>query len=373
MHFLIQKNILLNGLNLTSRAISNFSPLPAYSGIKFDVTDKGLYLTGSDSDISIETFIPINNDENSYLEIKNSGSIVIDAKYIIDIVRKIDSSNIEIEVVDGCTTKIRGGNSEFNIIGMYATEYPNLDFNNLENNFSMKSEYLKLLINQTIFASSDKDTRPALTGLNFETRNSKLYVTATDSYRMAKSAIDLESDLDFNITIPSKSLSEVLKSLDDYEDIKISLSSKKIQFIFENTIIQTRLIDAKYPETSKLIPEKYQTNVKFSLRDVLGSIDRASFIKNDGISLIKLSVNESECILSSKSQEIGSVVEKIDNFEFDGEPLEISFNGKYVMEALKTIRNENVVFKFSGQMQAFIIVEEDNENLVQLILPVKTY
>lgn len=373
MHFLINKNTLINHLNLVSRAISNFSPLPAYSGIKFETKDNRLYLTGSDSDISIETYINCDTDEKNYLEIKKDGAIVIDARNILDIIRKIDSSVVELEILDGCTIAITGGSSKIQLIGMYANEYPVLDFKVLENNFDIKSDLLKLIINQTLFATSDKETRPVFTGLNFEYNNNNLYVTGTDGYRLAKKVISIDGLFDFNITIPRRSLNEVIKSLESHEMVKIALSESKIQFIFDNTIIQTRLIDAKFPETNKLIPTQFSTEVIFNLTDIMKSIDRASFIKNDDISLIKLEVNEEKCILSSKSQEVGSIVETIDTFDFKGEPLTISFNGRYVLEALKTIKNEKVIFKFAGDMDRFIIQEYDNADLTQLILPVKTY
>lgn len=371
MHFKISKNELLNSLNIAARAISNYSPLPAFSGIKFNVEENKLTLTGSDSDISIETTL-IKNDDY-ILDIIKTGSIVIEAKYILDIIRKIDSDIIEIEVLDGCTTKISGGHSEFNIIGMYANEYPNLDFGALDNKFSIKSDILKEIISQTLFATSDKDTRPVLTGLNFECMDHKLVITATDSYRLAKKTIDLDVDLNFNITIPAKSLNEVIKSLDNCDELEIALSDKKIQFIFDNTLIQSRLIDGKFPDTSRLIPESFCNELQLDIKDALGSIDRVSFIKNDGISVIKMSLSNEECILSSKSQEIGSATEVLSSAEFSGEPLDISFNGKYVFDAIKAIKSEHIIFKFSGEMSAFVIVGKDDDSVIQLILPVRTY
>lgn len=371
MYFKINKIKLLNALNIVSRAISNYSPLPAFSGIKFDVTENNICLMGSDSDISIKTFLQ--KDEDESFEIISKGSIVIEAKYILDIIRKIDSDTIEIEVTDGCNTKISGGNSEFNIIGMYANEYPIIDFDKCENNFKIKSDILKSIISQTIFATSDKDVRPVLKGLNLVCNDNELVATGTDSYRLAQKKIKVENDLNFNITIPAKSLNEVLKSLDTQDEIDISLSEKKIQFIFDHTIIQTRLIDGKFPETGRLIPTDFKYELKLNIKDALGSIDRVSFIKNDGISIITFSLSDSECVLSSKSQEIGSAEEKLTSAEFSGNSLDISFNGKYVFEAIKAINTENIVFKFSGEMSAFIIQGVNDDSVIQLVLPVRTY
>ena len=371
MYFKINKSILLNALNIVSRAISNYSPLPAFSGIKFDVTENEICLTGSDSDISIRTYLKL--DDEYELDIIKTGSIVIESKYILDIIRKIDSDIIDIEILDGCTTRISGGNSEFNIIGMYANEYPNLDFEKCENNFKIKADILKNVISQTLFATSDKDTRPVLNGLNFVCKDHKMVVTGTDSYRLAKKEINLDSDIDFNITIPKKSLQEAVKSLDENEELEISLNNKKIQFIFENTLIQTRLIDGKFPETNRLIPTEFKCELDLDLKDALGSIDRVSFIKNDGVSVIKFSLNEHECILSSKSQEIGSATEILRSANYKGSSMDISFNGKYVFDAIKAINDSEIIFKFSGEMSAFIIVGKNDDSIIQLVLPVRTY
>lgn len=371
MHFKIDKIKLLNSLNIVSRAISNYSPLPAFSGIKFDVSDNEICLTGSDSDISIRTYLNQNEDNN--LTIIKTGSIVIESKYILDIIRKIDTDIIEIEVLDGCTTKICGGNSEYNIIGMYPNDYPNLDFSKCEDEFKIESSKLKQIISQTLFATSDKDNRPVLTGLNFVSKEHKLIVTGTDSYRLARKEIDVDNDLNFNITIPAKSLSEVMKSLDSSNEVLIGISLKKVQFIFEDTLIQTRLIDGKYPDTDRLIPTEFKSELLLDVKDALGSIDRLSFIKNDGISIIKLSLDNNECVLSSKSQEIGYATEILKSGEYHGSTMEISFNGKYVFDSIKALNDSQIVFKFSGEMSAFIIVGKSDESSIQLVLPVRTY
>lgn len=371
MYFKVSKKEFYNALSVASRAISTFSPLPAFSGVKIDAQRDCLVLTGSDSDVSIQT--KLIKKENCTLEIRDMGSIVIEAKYILEIVRKIDAEEIEFEIMDGSMTKISGNTAEFRINGMKASEYPAIDFSKPRECFTLKEETLKKVILQTSFATSDKETRPALTGVNFHCSENTLNCVATDSYRLAKKSIQIEESLNFNITIPSKSLLEVVKTLEGEGTVEIAVNDKKAQFIIHDTIVQTRLIDGVFPETSRLIPLQFDYELTIDSKDLLNAIDRASFIKNDGVSIIKFSLNENECVLSSKSLEVGSSTEVLNSASFVGNSLEISCNGRYVFDAIKALSGSLVKFSLCGEMKPFIIKSVDDDNVIQLVLPVRTY
>lgn len=371
MYFKVSKKEFYNALSVASRAISNFSPLPAFSGVKIEAHSDCLILTGSDSDVSIQTKVE-KNDE-CFLEIRDMGSIVIESKYILDIVRKIDASEIELEMIDGSLTKISGNTAEFKINGMRAEEYPAIDFSKPSECFTLNADVLKKVILQTSFATSDKETRPVLTGVNFNCDGNKLQCVATDSYRLAKKTIDIDELLTFNITVPSKSLHEVVKTLEGEGLVEVAVNDKKAQFRIHNTIIQTRLIDGVYPETDRLIPLTFDYELTIDSHDLLNAIDRASFIKNDGISIIKFSLSEQECVLSSKSVEVGSSMEVLNSASFTGEALEISCNGRYVFDAIKAIGGNLVTFSLCGDMKPFVIRSVNDDSVLQLVLPVRTY
>lgn len=371
MYFKVSKKQFYNALSVVSRAISTYSPLPAFSGIKIDANETSLVLTGSDSDMSIQT--TLTTDDEYVLEINDRGSIVIEAKYILEIVRKIDSDEIEFEVIDASLTKISGHSAEFKINGMKATEYPSIDFSKPQEAFHIDADLLKKVITQTSFATSDKETRPVLTGVNFHAQGTSLDCVATDSYRLAKKTITIDKELNFNITIPAKSLSEVSKTIDKEGDIEVAVNDKKAQFMIDGTIIQTRLIDGVYPETSRLIPLSFDYELTIDSRDLLNAIDRASFIKNDGVSVIKLSLDENECVLSSRALEVGSSMEVLSSASFKGSHLDISCNGRYVFDAIKALSGSLVKFSLCGEMKPFIIQSIDDDSILQLVLPVRTY
>jgi len=371
MKFKIAKKEFLDALNLSSRAISSTTPLPSLSGIKIVVTNESLILISSDSNISIKT--AINNNDQNTLVIEDSGEVVIDAKYILEIVRKISSDFINVEIVDGTLVKISGGFSEFKINGMKAFDYPEISFDlNNENPFKLNTAVFTQLIEETSFACSDKETRPVLTGVNLKAEDGMLFVNATDSYRLASKTVKLDADLKFNITVPAKYLNEIIHSLVNVEEVTIVIDNQKISFVFGNSIISTRLLDDVFPDTNRLIPTTFTQTLLVNSRELINAVDRSSFIKSDGKSIVKMNVG-SEKIEINSSNQIGSSYEQVQVIKLEGDPIEISCSGKYLTDAIKAIGKENVLIKFSGELKPMIIVAEDNEQLIQLISPVRTY
>lgn len=375
MNFKINKTKLYNALMIVSRAVSPNSPVPTLSGIKVEASKDGLKLTGSDSDISIEMNLSNSIDEELGLSILEEGSIVIDSKYLSDIVKKMDSDEIQVEIIDGTLTRFAGNKVEFKINGYRSSDYPQIDFSKPETNIKLKASLLTSMIEETAFATSSKETRPVLMGVNLHSNGKQLNVTATDSYRLAKKVVPLESD-PFNITVPSKSLNEVKSIFNEAEkEIDINLSEKKIQFKSDNILLQSRLLDGGYPETERLIPKGFNYDMVINRHALMNAIDRTSFIKTDNMSIIRLLINDKDDItITNKSQEIGEFREDMSAISYKGEPLDISFSGNYVMDACRSLKSENVKIKFTGDMKPFILTKEENEeDLIQLVLPVRTY
>ncbi len=373
MNFKISKNVLYNSLQIVSRAISNNSPLPALSGIKIDVEKDTITLTGSDAEISIKKVLDNNKLENLNLVVIEEGSIVIEARYLLEIVRKIDSDEISFEIVDGSLIKIVGKATEYKINGIRSSEYPSIDFNKPNKSFQINSIVLQKIINQTTFATSDKEIRQVLTGVNFKLIDNTLECVATDSFRLARKRIKLNSDINFNITVPSKSLNEISKSIEGDEMINIAISNKLAQFYINNTLIQTRLIEGAYPETDRLIPTTFKSEIIVDAREFINTIDRAIFIKNEGVSIIKLSISKDKVVISSKSQEVGSIQEVLTPKKIIGDNIDISFSGNFVLEAIRYLNADEIKINFSGEMKPFIIENPNDSSIIQLVLPVRTY
>ena len=371
MKFVIKKNILLDNLLNTSKAISSRNLIPILTGIKFELKDEGLYLSASDSDISIRTFIK-KEDITDIIEV---GSIVISGKYIVEIIKKLPDSDISIEVLDGFNMIIQTTGSEFNLNGIDPNEFPNLDLEDTKNPIVLNPVTFKNIVNQTFFCTSISETRPLLTGINFKLNGDVLEVLATDSYRLARKQIELKDkyETDFNIVIPSKNLVELSRMLDDdKENVYLHIFSNKVLFKYKNIIFLSRLISGTYPVSSNIIPTNFNTSIECNYNDLYDMIDRASLLTSDkDKNTIKLTLKNGELTISSNSPEIGKVEEKM-TIESDGD-ISISFSSKYMLEAIKSFNSEKIQLLMNNDNSPIIVKSNEEVTLTQLVLPIKTY
>lgn len=378
MFFTIEKTNLVQALLHVNKAVSSKNTIPILTGIKFEIDEKGLTLTGSDSDISIQVNIPCFFNEKEIIKVINSGKIVL-PKYIVDIVKKLPTDKIEFELVDQFTLTIKSGMSEFKLNGFDADEYPDLPVINEEKILSVDCNLLRSMIKQTIFSISSNESRPILSGvlLNFE--NEILKFISTDSHRLAIKEINVDNlkDLELsNIVIPGKSLNELYKILEDYNIyIDITVTDNQILFKLDNLLFLSRLIDGTYPNISKIIPNNSKTNIVLNNNDLLSAIERASLIakevKNNVVKLTTLEDNLIE--ISSIMMETGKVKELIKVKEISGEPVKISFNSKFLLDVLKVIDSDDISIDFTGALSPFVIRPTDSDKMLHLILPIRTY
>jgi len=373
MRFIISKSKLTNALNIVSKAVTNKTPIAVLTGIKFDLKEEGLTLIGSDTDLSISTFIKSEENNEKVITIFETGSCVLNSKYITEIIRKLDGDRVEIELVDGNLIKIIDQKSNFSLNSINVSEYPYIDFNFDNNIIKLKGDVLKQIISQTKFATSQKETRPILTGVNFKVDGNILEAVATDTYRLAKKKIIISDTAYFNVTIPAKNLDEIYKIIDGGEDVTINFYEKKVLFKINDTIISTRVISGIYPDTTKLIPESFENKLNTLTSEFVSAIDRASLLSSDRNNIVKLSMNKDKVEISSRSQEIGSVVEKISNYEYNGNKLDISFSAQYIIDAIKAIGSNDVELSLNGEMKPFVVKNKEDDSVIQLVLPVRTY
>ncbi len=372
MKFKIKRNILLEALNNVSKALSSKNIIPILAGIKFNLLKDKLILTASDNDITIETII----DKSEDLIINKTGSIVIKGKYIIDIIRKLEEEFINIELIDDSKVLIYTENSEFNLNGIDIKEYPPIDLELTKDYINIDVNKFKEIINQTNYASSTDEARVVLTGLNLKTEDKLLECSATDSYRLSlkKYNLDKKLDKDVNIIIPSKNLNELIKIIaeSDENQMEIHIFTNKIIFKFKNILFQSRLINGSYPNTKNLIPEETLFDLRLNKREFFNMVDRASILNNDkDNNVITLEINNKMLKITSMSLEIGKVEEKM--AILCEEKIKISFSSKYMMDALRTIRTDDVILTFVGEIKPILLREEDNTDLTALILPIRTY
>ena len=241
----------------------------------------------------------------------------------------------------------------------------------------MKLRVFKNIINQTSFATSNQESRPVLTGINFKITGNLLECTATDSYRLAKSVIHINSELpeDVNIIIPTKNLIELTRLFnDDDENLEMHIFNNKVIFKFGTIIMMSKLINGTYPDTSKLIPTEFALSMRVSLNMFYDSIDRASLLTNESDkNTIRLESHQDEIVVSSNIPEIGNVEETMNVVKNNDQEIKIAFSSKYMLEALKSLDCEEIELLFNGEISPIIVKNPETDNLIQLILPIRTY
>ena len=377
MKFTIQRDRLLASLQDVMKAVASRTTIPILTGIKIAATESGVTLTGSDSDISIESFIPAEEDGNELLHVKQRGSIVLQAKFFNEIVKKLPLDEVEISVENGFQTIIRSGKAEFNLNGLDPEEYPQLPQIEEENVINIPTDLLKTLIRQTVYAVSTSETRPILTGVNWKIDNGDMTCTATDSHRLSlrKAKVDANTSESYNVVIPGKSLTELSKILDDSQKpVQIVITNNQVLFKTKHILFFSRLLEGNYPDTSRLIPNESKTDIILNTKDFLQSIVRASLLGEGKNNIVKLStINSAVVEISSNIPEIGKVVEEVQAETIDGEDLKISFNAKFMMDALRALEGTDIIISFTGAMRPFVIKAQHDDSMLQLILPVRTY
>jgi DNA polymerase-3 subunit beta len=376
MNLTIDREVLLENLNTISRGLPAKSPMPILTGIKLYVTENDLFMTSSNSDISVEVTI---NDAS--LEIKEPGQTVVPGKFI-DIIRKINSRKVNLYLAEDKILVIKADRGEYKLYVMDPLEYPKMDFVALENPLKLSADLLKNIIKSTVFATSSSEKKPILTGVNFSNTNNTLTVVATDSFRLSQRVVSIDNYNDFNITIPNKSLDELIKAIDQYQgDVNLYFQANKLLAQFKNVCFQTRLLDGNYPDTSKLIPSTFPIIVKFNKDELVEAVERVSLLsprdkerdKEIAYSIIKLSVRKDRTIeISTNNTVYGDAREEvIPTFVDASNPITIGFSSRYLLEALKSFMSTEISLNLTGEIRPFVIRGEKDVNLTQLILPVR--
>jgi len=341
MKFTVHRTAFIQYLNDVQRAISSKAALEILSGIKLDLSEDGLTMTGSNSDISIETVISI-ADENAALNIEKTGSVVLPARFFNEIVKKLPEDSLSVEVNDRFQATIRSGSAEFIINGLDPDDYPHLPEIDSREQLTLPGDVLKQVINQTVIAASKQETRPILTGIHLAIKDGKLLAVATDSHRLSQRKLTLNGDsaADYDIIVPGQSMNELAKMLGDLsEDIEIQISENQILFILGNTSFYSRLLEGNYPDTERLIPQNSTTTLEINAPAFLRAIERASLLSHEGRNnVVKLSMQASaaKATLYSNSPEVGNVEEELTFNKLEGNDLDISFNPDYMKDALRS-------------------------------------
>lgn len=363
MKFLCDKQKLQETILIVQKAITGKTNMPVLDGIFIEARNNELTLIGSDKDISIESKIRA--------EVIEPGKIVINSKIFGEIIRKLPNSEIKIETLENNTVQITCLKSIFNLSHMEPDDFPELPMINKNDIFSIPQITLKNMIKGTSFAVSQDESRPILQGILFEVNEGRMNLVALDGYRLAVRTENIDTINSICAVIPGKTLVEVGKILEDSdENINITFTTNHILFTMGETKVISRLLEGEFINYKSLLPQDYKLLMNVKRQDLQNGIERASLMSNDSNSnLIKMDIEADRLVITSNSQ-IGKVREEV-SIDIEGEPLQIAFNSKYILEILKNMDAEDLLVECTSSVSPCIIKDKNSDNCKYLVLPVR--
>ena len=373
MRLTIKREEFLKGLSTASRAVASKVAVAVLANLKIELNENGLFITGSNYDLTIKTQVPYRFNGMEIIRNYKEGATLINAKLITEIVRKMESEEITLDVIDSTIATISDNRSEYKLNCVRPEEYPDLDLEPNGTELAISKEDFDALVSQTAFAASTKEQRPILTALNLEAENGLLTATATDSARLARKQIRIEDGINFVANVPARMMVEVDHLLDNIDHVIVAFSDKKALFTLDRTVVATRLVAGDYPNTKNIVPRITNYVLEVNSSDLLKAIDRANILSIDRENVVDLAMDENSIEISAKSSQMGSATERIDLFKYEGQPLKVSFNSEFVNAAVKALACRDVTFAFVGEMKPFVLKDAQDDSVIQVVTPVRTY
>lgn len=363
MKFTCSKNTFNNGINIALKAVPGKTTMPILECVVIEAKGESIKLTTNDMQLGIETKIPA--------EVVQEGIILVNAKMISEIVRRLPDDDVNFEVDENNNILLFCGKSKFNIPGINHEEFPMLPKIEVEKTIHISQFTLKEMIRQTIFSISDNESNKILTGELFEINGNEFKIASLDLVRVSIRKIQLKESYEhIKVVIPGKTLNEVSKILNgDMEDeVTILFSKNHVIFEFDQTVVISRLIEGNFYNIDQMLKNNYETKVKINKSELYGCIDRATLLLREAEKkpvILNIRDNEIQMEMNTK---IGSMDEEVSAVK-DGKDLRIAFNPKYINDVLKVIDDEEVnLYMFNSNAPCFI--KNDEESYIYLILPV---
>ncbi|MDU6202569.1 MAG: DNA polymerase III subunit beta [Flavonifractor plautii] len=365
MKFSCEKALLQAAISTTSRAVSPKSSIPALEGILLEA-GSDLRLTGYNLETGIRTIVPA--------DIREEGTLVLGARLFGEIVRKLPDDIVTFQA-ENYMVNIKCGMSEFNILGTDPEEFPELPTVEYQNSLILPQSRLKAMISQTLFAVSDNESRPIHTGSLFEVDSEGLTIVSVDGYRLAlrHESIDKKEGAEtFSFVVPGAALSEVEKICSDVDEpASVTQGARHVMFKVGDTMLVSRRLEGEFLAYRQAIPRNNTIHVEGDTRALLSSIDRVSLIISDKLKSPLRCVFDSNLLKISTKTAIGDAYDECP-LSGDGGGLEIGFNNKYLMDALKAAPADKVRLELTtGVSPCVILPTEGEENFLYMVLPVR--
>ncbi len=362
--FTCNKSDLHGAISNVSKAVAVKSTILALEGIKIKAKDNKLGLTGYDLELGIKTEIPA--------EVSESGEFVISSRLFSEIVRRMPDETVTVEVDKGLNTTISCGPTEYSIVALSAEEYPDIPSFNQDRKLTVSQSVLKNMINQTVFAVSVNENKPVLTGELFDIENGIFNLVAIDGFRLAIRKENVNTQEYYHFVVPAKALREISNLLKDEDDKNCVIYTGRKHIIFEidGYSVISRLLEGEFHNYKGSVPEKASTEIIIGTRELINSLERCSLLINDRVKAPVKCLFDNDRVKISCTTTIGKVNDEI-VADISGPMVEIGFNCKYLLEALKASESDKVKLMINGGLSPMKIVPLGEESYIFLVLPVR--
>ncbi|WGI36660.1 DNA polymerase III subunit beta [Mesomycoplasma lagogenitalium] len=363
MKFIISKKIFEKEFDRVGTAINSINFLNSLRGIYIELKQEGLYLTGSDGELSIKGFI----EKDNIQQIVEPGVVLVNYYLMKNIIKKT-SGILEFELKDK-NLSIKNDDDVYKLNVMDNEEYPLINFEFFGSKIIVNSDNLRNAVKNTSFAATSDSVEMVFNCLNLVAKNGQLTISATDRYRIAVETISIASDAEFNISIVAKNFKDFIPS-DYHGDIEIYVDNNKLETKIENTRIQCKVLDFPYKDLSNVFPSLQDLIYKIDIekKDLIDLISKATAISSDLHYKLKILVNENEFSMIGDKEEMGTINVKTKNFKYQSKEHEVFFalNHKYLKEAISVFEGKIHMFVDKSIKRVFII-SPSNTNNKQLI------
>jgi len=366
MKFTCEKPLLLSAILTASRAAVTKSPIPLLEGLLLEAGNDTIKLTGYDLKTGIVTSVPA--------EVETTGGIVLNARLFGEIIRKMPGQYVTVSVNSGYVAAISSEMSDFEVLGSPTSDYPELPAVDEQDTIEISESVLKKMISQTNFAVSDNESRPIHTGALFETENGELTIVAVDGYRLAlrREILDNNDVSELSFVVPGTALNEVERIISDGDgNVTIKLGTKHIIFTIDDTLLISRRLEGDFLNYKNSLPGQAKYRIKIEKDELISAVERVSLIISDKLK------SPVRCIFSDdivKLHSVSALGKASDECQVsgDGENMEIGFNDKYLLEALKAAPADDIILELnSGVTPCIISPADDSNNFLYMILPVR--
>ena len=366
MKIRVERSAFLDAVLKMQKTVGAKSSMPILEGILLSAKKGLLTLSSYNLEMGMKKEI--------YASCEEEGDIVINARLLADILRKLRGMDVEIESDDRLTCHIRSGEAVFDIMGMEANDFPEMPSLTDGETLVVNGEDFCELVKGTIFAVSQiEGTRPILTGINISVKNNVLQFVAIDGYRLAirRKKIELNNDIEFIVS--GKALNEVVKLIDENtENIEIIVGKRLILFKIEGYVFIARLLEGEFVNFEKIIPSEHSQSMTITTDEMIDCVERVSLLINDNFSTpVRCAFSRDELIISC-STALGRAKEKME-INLDGSEFEMGLNSRYLLEALKACEREKITFNFKGANAGVTIIPADSadNDMLYLIMPMR--